>query len=58
MLNINDPVTPVAKEPEAEQMAKAHPAQALINRPGWTCTKCSHKNPVTAAFCERCEVPD
>lgn len=66
MMNINgyqpkptdEPMSPPPSNPNGEPLVKAHPAAALVKAPGWVCTKCSHKNPVTAAFCERCEVPD
>lgn len=50
MIDINAP-EPAASTP----LAKAHPAQDLLGKPGWICPHCNHKNPVTAPFCEKCE---
>lgn len=38
---------------ELAPLAKAYPATSLIN-PGWKCSVCSHRNPVTEPFCEKC----
>ncbi len=54
MFDINKQVNPSAEPPE-ETLAKAHPAQELLKRPGWNCGQCNHINPITAPFCKRCE---
>jgi len=38
-----------------EPLAKAYPAAALLDGPGWTCMKCGHRNRITAAMCIECE---
>ena len=53
-INAIEPAAAPAPEREREQLAKAHPAAQLLTRPGWTCTVCGHKNPITEPFCEKC----
>lgn len=50
MFDINQPVPPPTTD-----LAKAHPAQDLISKPGWSCPHCQHKNPIHAPFCTSCD---
>lgn len=54
MLDIDAPIPKPALGAELEPLAKAHPAASLLKSPGWECSRCKHRNPITAAFCEKC----